>query len=253
MLVLSSKPVGNDVRRLVLAGIGLLVALMFLAVLDTVEKESLPVKLEPLSILQFDNPEHQAVLNAPTQPVRRLPDKNIDALITAMEQLISINVGGISANQVGKPLQLFLIAPPPMTNSSVPSDVFINPVIIKASKQKSCFWHGCLSAKGKPFGKTATWSEITIQAQDARGNTFVRELKGLDAIVVQHEFRHLLGGGYHDHAREFHDEMELMRLIFQQKERFVELCDDQAPFLLDDYRVGERIEAYAERRKNQQN
>ena len=99
----------------------------------------------------------------------------------------------------------------------------------------------------KPFGKTATWSEITLQAQDAKGNTFTRDLKGMDAIVAQHEFRHLLGGGYHDHAREFHDEMELMRLIFQKKELYIEACDDEAPFLLSGYQPGERIEEYAKR------
>ena len=251
MLVFFYWAEGKAVRKLVLFGVGSFVMLVLLAVIDTLEKEAVPRKTGRLTIFQFDDPEHQEVLNSPTQPVRKLPDKNIDALIESMQKLIAINVGGISANQVGKPLQLFLIAPPPMITTSAPSDVFINPVIIKASKQKTCFWHGCLSSKGKPFGKTATWSEITIQAQDAKGNTFVRDLKGLDAIVAQHEFRHLLGGGYHDHARDFHEEMDLMRLIFQKKENFIERCDDRAPFLLDDYKVGERIEEYAQRQRKQ--
>ena len=242
---------GSGVGKLVLFGSGLLIALLFLAVLDTIEQDEQYVlnllKNEPLVLFQFDNPEHKAILNTPTQPVRKLPDKRIDALIDAMQKLITANVAGISANQVGKPLQLFLIAPPPMTSSSIPAEVFINPVITKVSRQKVCFWHGCLSAKGKPFGKTATWSEITLQAQDAKGNRFTRDLKGMNAIVAQHEFRHLLGGGYHDHAREFHDEMELMRLIFQKKELYFEACDDEAPFLLSDYQPGERIEEYAKR------
>ncbi|MCW7554829.1 peptide deformylase [Endozoicomonas gorgoniicola] len=234
--------------KLVLFGSALLIALILLAILDTSEQAAIGLlKNEKLVLFQFDNPEHKAILNTPTQPVRKLPDKRIDALIDAMQKLITTNVAGISANQVGKPLQLFLIAPPPMVNSSVPAEVFINPVITKVSGQKVCFWHGCLSARDKPFGKTATWSEITLQAQDAKGNTFTRDLKGMDAIVAQHEFRHLLGGGYHDHAREFHDEKELMRLIFQKKELYIEACDDKAPFLLSGYRPGERIEEYAKR------
>ncbi|MET4692824.1 peptide deformylase [Endozoicomonas sp. NE40] len=239
---------GSGVRRLVLVGTGFLVALILLAVLDTVEKGSaISLKEEQLVIFQFDTPEHEAILNSPTQPVRKLPDKRIDALIDAMQKMITTNVAGISANQVGKPWQLFLIAPPPMVNSSAPPEVFINPVITGVSRDKVCFWHGCLSSKGKPFGKTATWKKITIQAQDARGKPFTRDLTGMDAIVAQHEFRHLLGGGYHEHASEFHEEMELMRLIFQKKEHFIEVCDDKAPFLLEDYRPGEHIEEYAKR------
>ncbi|AMO54834.1 peptide deformylase [Endozoicomonas montiporae] len=240
-------------KKLVQVGTGLLVALLLLAVFDTIVFDTVEQDTEyslgkkARILFQFNNPDHQKVLNHPTKPVRKLPDKCIDALVESMQKFITINVGGISANQVGEPLQLFLLAAPPAVNSSTPAEVFINPVITHVSDDKVCFWHGCLSAKGQPFGKTATWKEITIQAQDAGGNTFTRDLKGLDAIVAQHEFRHLLGGGYHEHANEFYEEMELMQRIFQKKERFLEACDDDAPFLLSDYQPGERIQDFAKR------
>ncbi|WP_153301556.1 peptide deformylase [Endozoicomonas arenosclerae] len=201
------------------------------------------------TIFQFENPDHQSVLNSPTQPVKRLPDPEINALIKNMHAAMSTNVGGgISANQVGQPLQLFLIGPPPMINATAPSDIFINPVITQASKERSCFWHGCLSSKGKKFGKVATWNSITIEALDPQGRKFTRELKGLDAIVAQHEFRHLLGGGYHDHAQEFEDEMTLLQKMMQRKIKMIEPCDETDPFLLEDYKMGETIEQYAQRK-----
>ncbi|MGI9277947.1 MAG: peptide deformylase [Endozoicomonas sp.] len=202
-------------------------------------------------IYQFDNPEHQLLLNAPTQPIKQLPDKALDDFIKTMHSAMTSNIGGgISANQLGKPWQVFLIGPPPMVTASAPSEVFINPVITKASKERVCFWHGCLSSKGKEFGRVATWKSITMSAMDAKGKTFTRDLIGLDAIVAQHEFRHLLGGGYHDHAKEFQQEKELFLLMLQKKIRMIELCDEKEPFLLDDYRVGEKIEDYARRKEH---
>lgn len=211
-------------------------------------KKKEPAKYE---IFRFDNPSHQSVLNTPTQALKKLPDPEIDAFIKTMHAAMITNIGGgISANQLGKPWQIFLIGPPPMVTSTAPSDLFINPVIVSTSKDRSCFWHGCLSSKGEKFGKVATWNSVTIKAQNATGETFTRELKGLDAIVAQHEFRHLLGGGYHDHAKEFEHEMQLLRLMMQGKLKMIEPCDEKAPFLLDDYQVGESIEEYAARKKD---
>ena len=253
-------------RKVVISGVVLLSTLLVLAVLEEFDKQRIeqqqatqlpqakqpPLKQDAVSkkreVFQFDNPDHQAVLNSPAQPVTKLPDPKVGALVKSMHSVMASNAGGgISANQIGESLQVFLIGPPLMISTSAPSDVFINPVITKTSKERVCFWHGCLSSRKKPFGKTATWKEVTIQAQDLDGNTFTRDLTGLDAIVAQHEFRHLLGGGYEEHAEEFHEEMELMRLMLQRKEKMIEPCDEKAPFLLEDYRVGERIEEYAKR------
>ncbi len=200
-------------------------------------------------IYQFSNPAHQKILNNPTKPVSKLPDKKIDELINTMHEAMVANAGGgISANQIGQPLQIFLIGSPPMISSRTPSDVFINPRITKVSEGRSCFWHGCLSYKGEKFGRVASWNSVTIEALNPQGTKFVRELNGLDAIVAQHEFRHLLGGGYHDHAKEFNDEKSLMRLMLQGKLRMLEPCDNKAPFILEGYSVGETIEEYSRRK-----
>ena len=62
-----------------------------------------------------------------------------------------------------------------------------------------------------------------MSAVDAKGKAFTRDLIGLDAIVAQHEFRHLLGGSYHDHAKEFQEEKELFMLMLPEESQ-----DDRA-------------------------
>ena len=110
-------------------------------------KQKEAVKVRPV-IYQFDNPEHQKLLNTSTQPIKKFPDKDLDAFIKTMHSAMTSNIGGgISANQLGKPWQVFLIGPPPMVTATAPSDVFINPIITRASRERVCFWHGCLSSE----------------------------------------------------------------------------------------------------------
>ena len=220
------------------------------------EKESSEKKDDrSITVFQFGNPLHQDVLNQPAKPVSKLPDPDVDRLIEDMMEVLKRKVGsvGVSANQVGHPLQISITGNPMAMDSSGPYTVYINPVITKASKEISCFWHGCLSAEGDKFGKVATWQTVTVTALDAQGKKFTRELGSADAIVFQHEFRHLLGGGYHEHASDFKTEGELMKLALEGKLKFIEPCQSGEQPLLNDYIVGESIENYSQRIERQKN
>ena len=114
---------------------------------------------------------------------------------------------GIAANQMGLGLQFFMIEAENSHNNKrysvetpVKFQVFINPKIVSASKEFNNFWHGCLSAKGKPRGKVSTYRWIEFEALDAKANKIEGKLQDLAAIIFQHEFRHLLGGLYIDHS-----------------------------------------------------
>ncbi len=204
------------------------------------------------TVFQFDNPAHQAILNTPTQPVKKLPDPEIDQTIKILLSTMQSNIGGgISANQIGKSLQLMIIAPPFSVPPAPAYQVFINPVITRASRESVCFWHGCLSSKGKDFGRVGSWQNITVSALDQAGKTIEKELNGLDAIVFQHEFRHLLGGGYHEHSSDFKSEGELMKLMLQRKIKLFEPCALADRMILEDYQLGETIEAYSVRIKKE--
>ena len=66
-------------------------------------------------ILQFRNPEHQKMLDTPTRAVTNLPNAKIDQLIDSMLATVRKQHGGvgISANQVGEPLQISIVMPVP--------------------------------------------------------------------------------------------------------------------------------------------
>ena len=204
-------------------------------------------------IFQFDNPEHQAMLNKPTLPIKKLPDPEIDKLIESMLSKMRLHGGGvgISANQVGHSLQISITTDPFDLKHPGNYKVYINPVITIASEKVFCFWHGCLSLLDGKFGKVATWREITVSALDQQGKSFTEELKETNAVIFQHEFRHLLGGGYMSHASSSRTEAEMLQAMLREmKEKkfsYLELCKDGEKPLLEDYRVGETIDAYSKR------
>ncbi len=215
----------------------------------------------PLDIFcQFDSPkdsEEYRVLHTTTEriPPKSITKPTIQKLIAEMIPLMQTWGIGLAANQVGANKQLFMIE---FTATSdrygnpiepVPFQVFINPRIVKVSQERSYLWHGCLSAVRKDRGKVATYDRLTYEAYDEHGQLTTGELKGMAAIIFQHEFRHLLGGVYAEFADEFATNQELAVLAEEKKLSFITPCGDDIPHLLADYRVGDSIETYATRRR----
>lgn len=220
---------------------------------ETENKKQNNQKKPATDIFQFDNPAHQEMLNKPTLPVEKLPDPEVDKLIDSMLSKMRRHGGGvgISANQVGHSLQISIVTDPFDLKHPGNYKVYINPVITSASKKVYCFWHGCLSALDGKFGKVATWQEITVSAVDQQGKPFTENLKETSAVIFQHEFRHLLGGGYMDHASASRSESEMFQaMLMEMKEKtfsYLEHCKDDEKPLLDDYKVGETIDSYSKR------
>lgn len=102
------------------------IVVVVLAVFDTMEKQKrdLGIKFEERVLFQFDRPEHREMLNTPTKPVGKLPDPKINALIQSMKSLMGFKLAGISANQAGKSLHLFLIVPPMVSASAPPTFIY---------------------------------------------------------------------------------------------------------------------------------
>ncbi|MEO8637367.1 MAG: peptide deformylase [Candidatus Taylorbacteria bacterium] len=117
---------------------------------------------------------------------------------------------GLAAPQLGYSLRLFIIDPnlsekirrrsnpdslsPPATKKVVKSEneVFINPVIVKLSKEKVMVDEGCLSVRPL-FGKIERSARAKIRAYDENGKLFERGASGLLAQIFQHEIDHLNG------------------------------------------------------------
>ncbi len=112
---------------------------------------------------------------------------------------------GMAAPQIGKSIRVFVteIRKTKLRKSQDVDKlrVFINPKIIRRSKEKVKGWEGCGSvASAQLFGMVSRPKSITVRALDENGNSFTLEATGLLARVIQHEFDHIDGVVFTDKA-----------------------------------------------------
>lgn len=79
--------------------------------------------------------------------------------------------------------------------------IFINPRIIKTSKDSSLMVEGCLSLRWL-YGNVMRKKKVTIEAYNEKGGKFTRGASGLLAQIFQHETDHLDGILFIDKAKD---------------------------------------------------
>lgn len=139
-------------------------------------------------------------LRKPSKEVSKI-SKKIQKLIEDMVDTMYANDGvGLAAPQVGENLRIFVIditdpkeAPDPI--------IFINPKIVKKNGATNSY-EGCLSFP-QMYTNVRRYSNITVKATNFDGKPFVIEAKGGELLsrAIQHEFDHLDGLLFIDHAR----------------------------------------------------
>ncbi|AJI72726.1 polypeptide deformylase family protein [Francisella tularensis subsp. novicida D9876] len=193
------------------------------------------------------NDSNNKVLYQKCKPVADIQSAEIQNIITEMHEKMQGNGIGLAANQIGYPYQIFMIefdssnARYPFSFDSVPYQVFINPKITKASKQRVSFWHGCLSALGEKRGKLATYKEIEYEAYNQHGEKITAKLDSIAAVIFQHEFNHLLGSVYVDFDTEYIDNEELQAKFASGELKPYQECGEEVPLLLEKYQIGKNI------------
>jgi len=110
----------------------------------------------------------------------------------------------LAAPQIGISKRIFVIAPKAYGDSNDQPLVFINPLIIKRSKNKSWVDEGCLSVRWR-YGKTHRHKQATVEAYNEHGEKFQLGGSGLIAQIFQHEIDHLDGILFDDHATDLHE------------------------------------------------
>ena len=117
---------------------------------------------------------------------------DIIALIEEMRRtMIEAKGVGLAANQIGKDLQIFVIAKNIADEHKVP-DAYINPVMNEFSRDRDEMEEGCLSIPGF-WHQIRRSKKVHIKALDERGNKIKLKAKGFLARVFQHEYDHLQG------------------------------------------------------------
>lgn len=148
-----------------------------------------------VTIVQMGDP----VLREVCTPVdlNNIPKK----LLTDMKEAVFSQSDGvaIAAPQINHPVRVFYVAGSILKKvedgkyEKEKDDMyFINPIIVKKSRETQVLEEGCLSIRYL-YGKVRRSKKITIRAYDEHGVLFERGASGLLAQIIQHENDHLDG------------------------------------------------------------
>jgi peptide deformylase len=140
--------------------------------------------MNQLSILEHPNTKlKQVSANVETF------DKDLNKLIEELFIILNKSEGiGLSAPQVGTMLRISIIHVP---NDEYGACTYINPSIISKSAP-GIVEESCLSVPGV-VGNVIRSTKVRVQAFDAQGNLFEKDLQGMHAVCLQHEIDHLNG------------------------------------------------------------
>jgi peptide deformylase len=158
-------------------------------------------------IVQRDNPilRHQAK----AVPVSEIPSAHIQGIIAEMSAAMARQKDGIAiaAPQIGASVRIFVVSGDLLKQADKTYTgeggnlVFINPEILKLSRDKKEMEEGCLSVRWL-YGKVKRSTRATIRAYNEKGEKVERGASGLLAQIFQHETDHLDGMLFTDKATE---------------------------------------------------
>lgn len=144
-------------------------------------------------------------------PLEDIKSEKIQKIIENMKNSLAREDEGvaIAAPQIGIPLRIFvvskkifqLIDPAKSDKDKFDDLVFINPEIIKLSREKAVMEEGCLSVRDY-YGKIKRATKASVRAYDENGNVFERGGSRLLAQIFQHEIDHLNGILFTDSAKD---------------------------------------------------
>jgi len=145
--------------------------------------------------------EKNPILRQKSQPVEHLT-KEVRDLIMQMKRIMNDNNGvGLAASQINVSLRVIICE---VDNKFY---AFINPEIIKFSKETSSLEEGCLSLPNI-YGEVKRPEKIILRAINSDGTKIKLKAFGLLARVIQHEIDHLDGILFIDKAKNIKREMQ---------------------------------------------
>ena len=169
----------------------------------------LKVKKPQVEILQKENPILRKV--SCLVPESEIKSADIKKIISDLKKAMDSqnDAIAISAIQIGKPVRLFIVSKKiyevleenPEASKDKKDLVFINPKIVKTSKEKQNLEEGCLSVRFF-YGKVMRPKKATVEWTNENGEKISRGVSGLMAQIVQHEHDHLDGILFIDKATE---------------------------------------------------
>ena len=163
------------------------------------------IKNENLHMWIKGNPSQEAFLRTPTPlfDFSSSTQEERKELIDHMEKMMRTHYGvGLSANQIGLPIRLFIARLPGTGTSRYQGPLYtvFNPSLTRTSFLKEWGEEGCLSIPGV-YGEVKRHKKITLVGQDIAGKDITIVADGFLARIFQHELDHLNGILFTDKAR----------------------------------------------------
>ena len=170
------------------------------------------------AIVQKENPILRGI--AEEEPIEEIQSRKTETIVRRMQKALEAEEDGIAiaAPQIGESLRIFVVskkvfeltaqeddnkvslkyqtegAPEtlPKKKKTYKDLVFINPEILKSSKEQMVAEEGCLSVRWL-YGQVKRSKKVLIKAYDMQGKPFTFGGSGLMAQIFQHEIDHLNG------------------------------------------------------------
>ena len=105
---------------------------------------------------------------------------------------------GLTANQVGLPLNVFVLGGHPKIENGLKMTCF-NPMIISASEEQILMKEGCLTFPFV-FLNIKRPRKIVVKYEDENGDLQEGHLDGYISRIFQHEYDHILGRTFTEHV-----------------------------------------------------
>ena len=168
------------------------------------------------AIVQNGDPVLRA--NAAPVPPSDIGTERLNTIIKNMRLALEACDDGvaIAAPQIGVSLRIFVVSHrafeiedhekngDDQKPTSWEDKVFINPEIIKVSRQRKLVPEGCLSVRWL-YGNVPRHEKATVRALDEHGKMFTYGASGLMAQIFQHETDHLNGTLFIDTAKDLEE------------------------------------------------
>ncbi len=155
------------------------------------------------------------ILKKIAKPVNKIDEKLKKILMQMLDLMYESNGIGLAAPQVGISKRFFVMDNP--EENKLPY-FFINPVIIKKSKDISEFAEGCLSV---PIQRITIYRPESIELEylDINGKKQIESFNGLNATCIQHEIDHLNGIIITDYIESKEEYKEVLKKLNETKKK----------------------------------
>jgi len=121
-----------------------------------------------------------------------------DKMFEAMKKYGGI---GLSANQVGLPFNMFVMGGHLQIENGLKMTCF-NPMIISSSEETVMMQEGCLTFPFV-FLQIKRPRKVVVKYEDENGDLKEGHLDGMMSRIFQHEYEHMLGRTFTEHASKF--------------------------------------------------